>query len=55
VSWAVDDAPAMVDHLATQGIVVRSIPSGGLVRASVGAWTSEAEIDRLVDAVTEPG
>jgi L-cysteine/cystine lyase len=55
VSWAVDDAPAMVDHLAAQGIVVRSIPSGGLVRASVGAWTSEAEIDRLVDAVTEPG
>ena len=28
--------------------IVRSIPAFGLVRASVGAWTSEEELDRLV-------
>jgi L-cysteine/cystine lyase len=48
VSWAAADAPAVVERLAAQGIVVRRIPSAGLVRASVGAWTSEQEIERLV-------
>jgi L-cysteine/cystine lyase len=47
VSWQVEDADAEVTRLLTEGIVVRSIPSAGLVRASVGAWTSEAEIERL--------
>ena len=32
-------------------VVVRSIPAFGLVRASVGAWTSEDELERLVDLV----
>ena len=47
VSWRADDADAEVTRLLTEGIVVRSIPSAGLVRASVGAWTSEEEIQRL--------
>ncbi len=49
VSWSSADAEADVQRLAMQGIVVRSIPSAGLVRASVGAWTSEEEIGRLAD------
>lgn len=48
VSWEVADAPAVVERLAAEGIVVRSIPTHGLVRASVGAWTSEEDIERLV-------
>ena len=48
VSWAVEDADAEVARLAGEGVIVRSIPAFGLVRASVGAWTSEEEIERLV-------
>jgi L-cysteine/cystine lyase len=47
VSWRAQDADAEVARLLGQGIIVRSIPSAGLVRASVGAWTSEEEIQRL--------
>lgn len=52
VSWSTADPEAEVQRLADQGIVVRSIPIGGLMRASVGAWTAEEEIDRLVEAVS---
>ena len=47
VSWRAQDADGEVTRLLTEGIIVRSIPSEGLVRASVGAWTSEEEIQRL--------
>jgi len=49
VSWKVEDADGEVARLAAERVVVRSIPAFGLVRASVGAWTSEEEIERLVD------
>ena len=48
VSWAADDVQAEVERLAANAAVVRSIPAFGLVRASVGAWSSEEELDRLV-------
>jgi L-cysteine/cystine lyase len=48
VSWAADDAQAEVERLATNGAIVRSIPAFGLVRASVGAWSSDEELDRLL-------
>lgn len=48
VSWQATDPEAEVARLAAEGIVVRSIPAAGLVRASVGAWCSEAELDKLV-------
>ncbi len=51
VSWAVEDAEAEVARLAEHGFVVRSIPAAGLVRASVGAWSSEEELAALVDLV----
>ena len=50
VSWKVADPKADVERLASEGFIVRSIPAFGLVRASVGAWTSEDEVDRLVSA-----
>jgi len=49
VSYAAADPQNEVERLAAEGIVVRSIPSFGLVRASVGAWTSEEELERLVE------
>ncbi len=50
VSWRVADAKAEVERLAGAGFVVRSIPAFELVRASVGAWSSEEELERLVAA-----
>jgi L-cysteine/cystine lyase len=50
VAWEVPDADAEVPRLADAGLVVRSIPLGSLIRASVGAWTSEEEIERLIAA-----
>ena len=49
VSWAAEDADAEVTRLAGEGFVVRSIPTHGLVRASVGAWSSEEELARLAE------
>jgi selenocysteine lyase/cysteine desulfurase len=48
VSWRAEDPQAEVERLAGEGVVVRQIPAFGVVRASVGAWNSEAELDRLV-------
>jgi L-cysteine/cystine lyase len=52
VSWrpSADDLDAEVARLAEAGFVVRSIASHGLIRASVGAWSSEEELARLVEA-----
>jgi L-cysteine/cystine lyase len=49
VSWKVEDAQAEVDRLAAESVIVRSIPAFGLVRVSVGAWSSEEELERLVE------
>jgi selenocysteine lyase/cysteine desulfurase len=49
VAWAAEDADAEVARLAEAGFVVRSIPSHGLVRASVGAWSSEDELAALAE------
>lgn len=50
VSWRTQDADAEVIRLADAGFVVRSIPSHGYIRASVGAWSSEDEVDELARA-----
>ncbi len=48
VSWKVEDPQAEVERLAAQRFIVRSIPAFGVVRASVGAWSSEDELEGLV-------
>jgi selenocysteine lyase/cysteine desulfurase len=48
VSFGVQDAQATVERLAAEGVIVRSIPTHGVVRASVGAWSSEEDIERLM-------
>jgi L-cysteine/cystine lyase len=52
VSWKTDNADDEVARLAAAGIVVRSIPAFDLVRASVGAWSSEEDLERLVALVS---
>jgi L-cysteine/cystine lyase len=49
VAWKASDVDAEVTRLAEAGFVVRSIPSHSLVRASVGAWSSEDELAALAE------
>ena len=53
VSWRVpaDESASVVAQLADSGIVVRDLPGRGLVRASVGWWTSDDDLERLVAAL----
>jgi L-cysteine/cystine lyase len=49
VSWQAGDASAdVVARLAEADVVVRDLPGTGLVRASVGWWTSDDDLERLV-------
>ena len=52
VSWAVPDPEAEVARLRDEGFVVRDLPGTGTVRASVGAWSSEQELERLAELAT---
>ncbi len=45
------EAAAVVQQLAERGVVVRDLPGLGWVRASIGFWTSEEDIDRLASGV----
>ncbi len=53
VSWRVpaDESADVVSRLAEADVIVRDLPGRGLVRASVGWWTSEDDLDRLVGAL----
>lgn len=51
VSWRSDDPESTARRLADEHISVRHLPGRGLVRASVGAWTTEAELERLLELV----
>lgn len=45
------DPAETVAHLHTRDVEVREIPGTGLVRVSCGWWTSDDDIDRLIDAL----
>jgi L-cysteine/cystine lyase len=51
VSWESADPPAEAERLLAEGIVVRHLPETPWVRASVGAWTAEEELERLAALV----
>jgi L-cysteine/cystine lyase len=53
VSWRVEDPDAEVQRLAEAGVIVRSIPGRGLMRASVGAWCSAEDVDKLARLASE--
>jgi len=46
------DTAALVERLWLEGVGVRDLPGRGLVRASLGWWTSDADVDRLIQALT---
>jgi len=46
-----EEPVAMVERLGAAGVVVRDLPGRGTVRASVGWWTSDEDLDRLVAGV----
>jgi selenocysteine lyase/cysteine desulfurase len=48
VSFAVDDPDDFVQRAAAAGVVIRNLPGRGLVRASVGAWSDESDLARLL-------
>jgi L-cysteine/cystine lyase len=50
VAWRSDDATAEALQLNAAGVVVREVPGRGLVRAAVGAWSDEDDLDRLLAA-----
>ncbi len=48
VSWHDDDPAATKGRLAATGVVIRDLPGTGLLRASVGAWNDESDLERLL-------
>jgi selenocysteine lyase/cysteine desulfurase len=52
VSFAVEDPAATLERAVAAGILLRDLPGTPYLRASVGAWTTEEELDRLVEVVT---
>jgi L-cysteine/cystine lyase len=54
VSWHSDDAEAEASRLVEAGVVVRSFPGLPLVRASVGAWNDQSDVERLLAGASAP-
>jgi selenocysteine lyase/cysteine desulfurase len=52
VSWSDPDPEAAVARLKEAGFVVRHLPATPYVRASVGAWNDEDEVERLAATAT---
>ncbi|SDR15030.1 aminotransferase class V-fold PLP-dependent enzyme [Natronobacterium texcoconense] len=50
VTIAVDDPDRTVDRLADEGVIVRSIPDGGL-RVSLHAYNTREDVDRVLEAL----
>jgi selenocysteine lyase/cysteine desulfurase len=48
VSWYEDDPVAVRERAAEAGVVVRDLPGRPLLRASVGAWSDESDLERLL-------
>jgi len=49
VTWRHANAADEVGRLLAERIVIRDIPGEDLLRASVGAWSTEEELERLAD------
>lgn len=51
VAFEVDEPAATAERLAASGIAIRDLPGTPWLRASVGAWNSEDDLDRLLAAL----
>jgi selenocysteine lyase/cysteine desulfurase len=54
VSFVVPDPEAFSEHAAGEGIVIRHLPGRPWARASVGAWNTLEELERLADLASRP-
>jgi selenocysteine lyase/cysteine desulfurase len=54
VSFSVADPDEFVQRAAAAGVIIRNLPGRGLVRASVGAWSDESDLERLLALTSEP-
>jgi selenocysteine lyase/cysteine desulfurase len=52
VSFPSPDPEAEREQLAEQGVILRNIPSRPWLRASVGAWNDDDDLDRLLRALS---
>ena len=53
VSWRPDgDASETSKRAYERGVIIRDLPATGYLRASCGWWTSEEDLERLVEAVS---
>jgi selenocysteine lyase/cysteine desulfurase len=53
VTISVDDPETTVERLASEGIVVRSLPEPAALRASIHAVNTETDVDRLADSLRQ--
>ena len=51
VSFTVGDPAAAKERCAEAGVMIRDLPGTSYIRASVGAWNDESDLERLLDAV----
>jgi selenocysteine lyase/cysteine desulfurase len=51
VGWRSDDADTEIDQLTAAGVMARRLPNREVVRASVGAWNDESDLERLLRAL----
>jgi selenocysteine lyase/cysteine desulfurase len=51
VAWQDRNPPASRQRLADAGIIVRDLPGTPYLRASVGSWNDDGDLERLLDAL----
>jgi L-cysteine/cystine lyase len=51
VAWEDPDPETTRDRLTAQGVVLRNLPGTPYLRASVGAWNDESDLERLLAAL----
>jgi len=51
VAWEDADPEAARDRLAQAGVILRNLPGTSLLRASVGAWNDDDDLERLLAAL----
>ena len=51
VTWEQPDSEELPKQLAEQGIAIRNLPGTPYVRASIGAWNDEPDLERLLGAI----
>jgi selenocysteine lyase/cysteine desulfurase len=51
VAWEDPFAEQTRDRLAEAGVILRNLPNRSLLRASVGAWNDDSDLDRLLSGL----